>query len=142
MTNFDFLKSIYMILLVNLHFNLIILMMKFSKIILAVAILSFIAIGCKNEAKKEVENQKEAIAGTTEEANFTISGMTCEMGCAKTIESKLAKKDGVMEATVIFNDSTAVVKYDANKTSKKELIEFIDGIADGETYRTSEKILK
>ena len=112
--------------------------MKFQKIIFLITFISFLAISCKNEPKKEVETSKEQVAEKIEEASFAISGMTCEIGCAKTIASKLSKKEGVLEAKVIFNDSTAVVKYDANKTNKEDLIAFIDGIADGNTYKTSE----
>lgn len=112
--------------------------MKIQKIIFVFALISFLAVSCKNEAKKDNSDKKEEIAKKVEEASFNISGMTCEIGCAKTIASKLSKKEGVINAKVIFNDSTAVVKYDAAKTNKKDLIAFIDGIADGNTYKTSE----
>ena len=103
--------------------------MKLKNIIYSLAIACFVAIGCKSEAKKEVVKENVALA---------ISGMTCEIGCAKTIQSKLLKKEGVLQAKVIFNDSIANIEFDANTTSKKDLIAFVDGIAGGNLYKASE----
>jgi copper chaperone CopZ len=102
--------------------------MKIQKLLYTVAIACFVLTGCKNEPK-EVKSEKVALA---------ISGMTCEIGCAKTIQSKLSKKEGVLNAKVIFTDSIANIEYDANTTSKKDLIAFVDGIAGGELYKASE----
>jgi copper chaperone CopZ len=95
--------------------------------------LSFSA--CKEASKKAdvKEVQTEAIA-QMETVSLNISGMTCEIGCAKTIQSKLSKKEGVASAKVIFQDSLATVQFDANKTSSDELITFINGIAGGDMY--------
>ncbi len=103
--------------------------MKTKKIVFAIAIACFIVTGCKKETPKEVKKESVALA---------ISGMTCEIGCAKTIQSKLSKKEGVLDAKVIFNDSIANIQFDANTTSKKDLIAFVDGIAGGEMYSASE----
>ncbi|MBU3010999.1 cation transporter [Polaribacter vadi] len=106
--------------------------MKTQKIFTAIAIACFILTSCKTE-KKEVKNENVSLA---------ISGMTCEIGCAKTIQSKLSKKEGVIDAKVIFTDSIANIQFDANTTSKKDLIAFVDGIAGGEMYSASETTKK
>ncbi|WP_339882081.1 cation transporter [Polaribacter vadi] len=106
--------------------------MKFQKIIYSIAIACFVLTGCK-EAVKEVKKENVSLA---------ISGMTCEIGCAKTIQSKLSKKEGVIDAKVVFTDSIANIEFDANKTSKKELIAFVSGIAGGELYKASESSKK
>lgn len=106
--------------------------MKIQKIIYSIAIACFVLTGCKKEAK-EVKKENVSLA---------ISGMTCEIGCAKTIQSKLSKKDGVIDAKVVFTDSIANIEFDANKTSKKELIAFVSGIAGGELYKASESSKK
>ena len=108
--------------------------MKTKKILFFVAFAFFILIGCKNES------QKETLAVNKQNVSLAISGMTCEIGCAKTIQSKLSKKEGVLNANVIFKDSTATVEFDTNKTSKKDLIAFVDGIAGGELYKASENL--
>jgi mercuric ion binding protein len=107
--------------------------MKVQKIIFSIAIACFILTGCKNEAPKEVKKENVSLA---------ISGMTCEIGCAKTIQSKLSKKEGVLGAKVIFTDSIANIEFDANKTSKEDLIAFVSGIAGGELYKASESFNK
>ncbi|PQJ77021.1 cation transporter [Polaribacter glomeratus] len=99
--------------------------MKIKKIIFSVAIACFILTGCQKEVKKET-------------ISLAISGMTCEIGCAKTIQSKLSKKEGVLGAKVIFTDSIANIEFDANKTSKEDLIAFVGAIAGGELYKASE----
>ena len=102
--------------------------MKTQKILFSIAIACFVLVGCKTEVKKE------SLAANKQSVSLAISGMTCEIGCAKTIQSKLSKKDGVLDAKVIFNDSIANIEFDANKTSKKDLIAFVDGIAGGDLY--------
>ena len=105
--------------------------MNTKSIFFAIVLACFMITGCKEN--KEVK--KERIA-------FTISGMTCEIGCAKTIQSKLSKKEGVITAKVLFTDSIAIIEFDGNKTSKKDLITFVDGIAGGGLYKASESIIK
>ncbi|MEO9572339.1 MAG: cation transporter [Polaribacter sp.] len=105
--------------------------MKIKKLLFSVAISLFVLTGCKTETKKEVLPVKK------ENVSLAISGMTCEIGCAKTIQSKLSKKEGVLDAKVVFTDSIANIEFDANKTSKKDLVAFVDGIAGGELYKAS-----
>lgn len=113
--------------------------MKFQKIIFAITLISLLVIGCKNEPKKEVINKDKqtAIATNSKELSLNISGMTCEIGCAKKIASDLSKKEGVLNANIVFSDSIANVKYDANITNKADLIAFVEGIANG-MYKASE----
>jgi copper chaperone CopZ len=99
--------------------------MKVQKLIFSIAIACFVLTGCEKEVKKE-------------NVSLAISGMTCEIGCAKTIQSKLSKKEGVLNAKVIFTDSIANIEFDANKTSKEDLISFVGLIAGGKLYKASE----
>ncbi|CAM1371049.1 conserved hypothetical protein [Tenacibaculum sediminilitoris] len=112
--------------------------MKIQKILFALTLISFLAVGCKTEAKKEETQKVEEIAANVQEASFAISGMTCEIGCAKKIASDLSKKEGVVDAKVIFADSIATVKFDVNKTNKAELMAFVEGIGSGDMYKTLE----
>ena len=99
--------------------------MKAQKFIFALLVAFFTLVSCQKEIKKEI-------------VSLAISGMTCEIGCAKTIQSKLTKKEGVLAAKVVFSDSIATVEFDANTLSKKDLIAFVDGIAGGDLYAASE----
>lgn len=105
--------------------------MKIQKIFFAITLVSFMLTGCKNGVKEVKQVKKENVS-------LAISGMTCEIGCAKTIQSKLSKKEGVLNAKVVFNDSIANIEFDANSISKKDLIAFVDGIAGGDLYKASE----
>lgn len=107
--------------------------MKTKNIVLAIAMVCSVITGCKKETSKEV---------VKETTTFAISGMTCEIGCAKTIQSKLSKKEGVLNAKVVFKDSIAIVEFNASTTSKKDLMAFVDGIAGGKMYKTSKNIKK
>lgn len=109
-----------------------------KKIIFALLVTCMVAVGCKSEQKEEKTAVKtEVKAENVKETTFAISGMTCEIGCAKHIASKLNKKEGVIDATVVFKDSIAKVKYDASKTSEKDLMKYVDGMANN-MYKTSE----
>jgi len=63
--------------------------------------------------------------------------MTCEIGCASLIESKLNKLDGVTEAKVDFESKTATVTYDADKLNQDKLTKTVEGVAGGELYKVT-----
>lgn len=111
--------------------------MKALKIIFVFLIAVGTLTACKTEAKKDVKPEsKEVIAANTQRLAFSISGMTCEIGCAKTIQSKLSKKAGITSAKVIFKDSLGLVEYNANEISKEDITAFVNGIAGG-LYKTN-----
>ena len=118
--------------------------MKFLKIFFVAAFVGLAMVACKNEAKKEGDSQEQKTEAVVDakEISLNISGMTCEIGCAKKIASDLNKKEGVLEATVVFNDSIANIKFDANKTNKADLIAFVEGIGSGDMYKASEATKK
>ena len=68
--------------------------MKFSKSIIGFALATMLVVACKkNENKtadaKDASTKKEVAAAVKPEtASFHIEGMTCAIGCAKTIEEK------------------------------------------------------
>ena len=119
--------------------------MKISKGIIGLALASVLFVGCKNsdskptEVKEEVTTKKEIAAATKPEtASFHIEGMTCAMGCAKTIEKKLADMDGVQSATVDFEAKTATVNFDLDKLKSEDLVKAAESCADGKTYKVSD----
>lgn len=111
------------------------------KLFLLILLISSISItSCSfNDAKTNTKASKNEVAKIlkTESVSLAISGMTCEIGCAKTIQSKLSKKQGVTKANVIFTDSIATIEFDPNKTSTEDLTSFINGIAGGKLYKAS-----
>ncbi|MCB0448285.1 MAG: heavy-metal-associated domain-containing protein [Gelidibacter sp.] len=104
-----------------------------------VAVASLFIMACKNDSKPEiktVETEVTAEAHTLDpnakyaKAEFSIEGMTCAMGCAKTIEKKIAKMDGVKSATVDFDKQLAMVEYDEAKVTPTSLEETVKKTGD------------
>ena len=60
--------------------------------------------------------------------------MTCEIGCARLIQSKLYKADGISYAKVSFEDSSGVVRYDQNRIDREKIKGIIEKTAGGEIY--------
>jgi mercuric ion binding protein len=115
--------------------------MNKKAIFLLLAISATLIIYCSIKSEKldpkDLKNDVPRMA-KTETISLAISGMTCEIGCAKTIQSKLSKKEGITDAIVVFTDSIATVSFDSSKTSTKEISSFITGIAGGDAYTASE----
>ena len=105
-------------------------MKKYSYLLfiaLAINVLSFNA--CKEEAKKE-----KAVIATENvaTASLKIEGMTCEMGCAKMIESSLAAMEGIGTCQVNFEEAMATVEYDKTVTDEGAVVGAITSINDGQ----------
>ncbi|WAC01257.1 heavy metal-associated domain-containing protein [Lacinutrix neustonica] len=86
-------------------------------------------------AVEETESTVDANA-TYAKAEFKIEGMTCAMGCAKTIENKMAKMEGVKSAKVDFDRELAMVEYDEAKVTPASLEGTVTSVAD--TYKVKD----
>lgn len=100
--------------------------------------LSLLFISC-NEFKKEKinenqEEKKQDVAANNKSIEVEIEGMTCEIGCARTIESKLSKVKGISYSKVDFESRKGQFTYDANKLSEDDIVAKINGIAGGDLY--------
>jgi len=115
--------------------------MKLQRIISVVLIAVFTLAACNTETKKTPEITIAKLPKLQKVA-IDISGMTCEIGCAKTIQSKLSKKAGITSAKVIFKDSLGLVEYDANTISVEDINSFINGISgvDLSTVKSSKQV--
>jgi copper chaperone CopZ len=121
--------------------------MKFKKIIALLAIAGLLFVSCKKEEDKslavataEKSNPKEhqAIAPeNVQTASFTIEGMTCAVGCAKTIEKELSNLEGVEKVTVDFDKKIATVTFDKTIQNPGNLTKTVQETGDGKTYKTS-----
>lgn len=100
-------------------------------VVLLTALLAFV-VSCKDQPQPEIITVETASPATVSEkqwdphavyakAEFGIEGMTCEMGCAKTIEKKIAKMEGVKSAVVDFDRHLAMVEYDNAKVTPRAL---------------------
>ncbi len=119
--------------------------MKITKTILAFAIVSLLTVSCKKGAEIKEEITEKEVAAPKKEvviapenvqtANFEIEGMTCAIGCAKTIEEELGALDGVQKATVDFDSKKATVVFDKTIQNQESLTKVVEATADGKTYK-------
>ncbi|AXO80994.1 heavy-metal-associated domain-containing protein [Olleya aquimaris] len=122
--------------------------MKSFKHILVLAIVTVFTFSCKNEAQPEVKTAPASTSTKVEtkkainpnaklaKAEFKIEGMTCAMGCAKTIEKKMAKMEGVKSAVVDFDRELAMVEYDEAIVTPASLETTVTSVAD--TYKVKD----
>lgn len=111
---------------------------------IGVLLVLFTIISC-NETKKETVKElsaesTEEVAANLKSIEVDIEGMTCEIGCARTIQSKLSKVDGVSYSKVDFESKKGVFTFDSNKISKNDIANKIDGIAGGDVYFVTKTI--
>ena len=115
--------------------------MNTLKNICIVAVLSLVIMSCKNETEPEVRTVDVEVSekdvsqtldpnATYAKVEFSIDGMTCAMGCAKTIEKKMAKMDGVKSAKVDFDKRLAMVEFDEAKVTPKSLEDAVTNVAE------------
>lgn len=106
----------------------------------ALLISGVIFTSCKNESKVQQEGEvvveQTTVLGSEEQAviqkaNFQVEGMTCELGCAKLIESRLAGLSGVQDVRVDFETKTASVEFDDSKQSEESITKAVEKIANG-----------
>jgi len=115
-------------------------------ILILLASLSFTACTNKSEQKPEeivattnIAKAKEVVAPENlAEAEFKIEGMTCQMGCANTIKTKLEALTGVDKANVSFENANAIVYYDKTVITTEDVKNTINNIADGKLYHVVE----
>lgn len=112
--------------------------MKSIKIICLGLLVSFLAISCKETSKSDKATEAKTVQSENlKKIEVGIEGMTCQIGCAKTIESKLSKMEGISSVAVSFDNKLGQIVYDADKISEEDITKKITSIAGGETYSVS-----
>ena len=116
-----------------------------KKLLLTVVVLVF-SLACKNNTSPEIKTIETESADLATykvdpnviytKAEFNIEGMTCEIGCAKSIQKKMAKMDGVKFAKVDFDKKLAMVEYDQAKVTPQSLEETVAKV--GEVYKVKD----
>ena len=122
--------------------------MKFAKKLSLIALAAVLFTSCKDTSKdgnletpkEEIvtdSTQKKETAANFETATFKIEGMTCPMGCAATIQDKLAHMEGVDDAKVDFDSKTATISFDPAKQTADSFVQTVEKIAGG-IYKVSD----
>lgn len=125
--------------------------MNFKKSMLTFALASVLFVGCKDRTnEKDLKGTAEATESTVpkvkkeiaaenlQTASFAIEGMTCAIGCAKTIQEDLSGLDGVQDAKVDFDTKLATVTFDKTVQDQAKLTKVVEAAADGKTYKVKE----
>ncbi|MFE3846414.1 heavy-metal-associated domain-containing protein [Flavobacterium sp. LB3P45] len=124
--------------------------MNFTKSIAAIALAGFLFVSCKKNTEEATKTtiasteatvpkvKKEIAAANLQTASFKVDGMTCAIGCAKTIESELSDLDGVQKATVDFDKKLATVTFDKTVQNPQSLTKVVQATGDGKTYKVSD----
>ena len=121
--------------------------MNFLKSILTITLAGLLFVGCKEKTTEDVSDaatesnapkvKKEIAAANLQTANFSIEGMTCEIGCAKTIEKELNGLDGVQKATIDFEKKSATISFDKTVLKTENISKVVEATGDGKTYKVS-----
>jgi len=121
--------------------------MNLIKSISAILLASLLFVGCKEKSTENATDtatetgtpkvKKEIAATNLQTASFTIKGMTCAIGCAKTIQEELNGLDGVQTATVDFEKELATVSFDKTILTPEQLTKVVEATADGKSYKVS-----
>ncbi len=121
--------------------------MNLGKSILTFLFISLLFVGCKEKTTETTTSssteasvpkaKKEIAAANLQKASFTIEGMTCAIGCAKTIQEELSGLEGVQTATVDFDKKLATVSFDKTKQTPESLTKVVQATGDGKTYTVS-----
>lgn len=115
--------------------------MNISKLFVLMSVIATLVTSCKKEvatdATAKTETKVVAEAKKSAKATLTVEGMTCAIGCAKTIEEDLSKMEGVQKAVVDFDTKIASIDYDAAVLSPDNLVKTVTSAADGKTYSVS-----
>lgn len=121
--------------------------MKITEITFLLTAAILLCTGCEKATAKKtatitskinsVPVKKPIAAENLQTASFTIKGMTCAYGCAKTIEEELSDLDGVQKASVDFDKKTALVIFDKTIQNPTTLTNLVQKSGDGKTYKVS-----
>ena len=121
--------------------------MNLGKSILTFLFAILLFTGCKEKTTETTTSsstetsapkaKKEIAAANLQKASFTIEGMTCAIGCAKTIQEELSGLEGVQTATVDFDKKLATVSFDKTKQTPESLTKIVQATGDGKTYIVS-----
>ena len=100
-------------------------------------ILSLFVFSCKETTKKTPVISTQKVAAVYKSVAVDIEGMTCEIACARMIQSKLSKVAGVTYAKVNFEAKKGIFTYDSNQVNEAVIVEKIEKIAGGDLYKVS-----
>ena len=113
-------------------------MKKSVNIFLLAGVVGLLSFSCQSPEEtaanenSEATTEKTILAENKASVDMKVEGMVCAMGCAKYIEEKVSKLDGVVLSEVNFEEESAHFEFDKTNTSALEIEKFINEIHDGQ----------
>jgi Cu+-exporting ATPase len=101
-----------------------------------------VTISCKQAIPEikiiEITKAQEVVLNSDNliKSELKITGMTCAIGCAATIEKKLNKTHGIQSAKVDFENAIAQIIFDPNWIKDQELTNIIQEV--GSAYEVTD----
>lgn len=103
--------------------------------------LIVVFISCNDSAHESTENlakeneTTEITAVKNDSVRFSIEGMTCEIGCVRTVKSRLSKMNGVLTIDMDFDTARTLdyanVTFDNRLVTTNDMKKEIESIANG-----------
>ena len=110
-------------------------MNKLVKIGFASLAIIFLISSCSETTAQSADVTQEVVKNSI--MAMGIEGMTCAMGCAKSIETELKNVDGVSNAVVDFESATASIEFNPGLVSEARLLAFVNDYKDGSYKATT-----
>jgi len=104
-------------------------MNKLVKIGFASLAIILLVSSCSETTAQSADVTQEVVKNSI--MAMGIEGMTCAMGCARSIEKELKNVDGVSNAVVDFESATASVEFNPGLVSEARLLAFVNDYKDG-----------
>ncbi len=102
-------------------------------------------LGCSDALPVDVVVEERVADIEKTVARIGVEGMMCEIACGGKIRKELSELSGVASASVEFMEGEtvnyALVEFNPELISERELIETINGISDGRLYNVSEMVI-
>ena len=110
-------------------------MNKLIKIGFASLAIIFLISSCSETTAQSADVTQEVVKNSI--MAMGIEGMTCAMGCARSIETELKNVDGVSSAVVDFESATASIEFNPGLVSEARLLAFVNDYKDGSYKATT-----
>lgn len=108
-----------------------------NRVFKLILIASFGAYGFQNvQSQNDVIYTKSQQDLHIKKAELTVSGMTCQKGCADGIDKKLKKTDGIIRSSTKLDTGICKVTFDETKISIDQIISVIEGMG----YKAKQKV--
>ncbi len=99
--------------------------MKRFFIIFPIFLLVFLGVNMPQSIAQKITTKQETPKNNIKKVELSVSGMTCQKGCADGIDKKLNMTYGIVRSKTNFEKGKSVVSYDPSLITVAEIIKVI-----------------